>query len=124
MLDYEFHTSISCFSSWKYLSNSFPLITVLIPLQLLDSCVKNCPKTFHLEIASRDFEAEYRKLLKKFQSSQPRLADSLKSLLRKWTEFDFKSDPDLSLIPSLYSKLKSEGVDFSVSDFDSVPKVG
>lgn len=33
--------------------------------------------------------------------------------LKKWAEGDFKSDPQLNLIPSLYQKLKSEGYDFN-----------
>ena len=44
---------------------------------------------------------------------QPKIAEKLKLLLKKWAEGDFKSDPQLSLIPSLYNKLRSEGVDFS-----------
>lgn len=32
--------------------------------------------------------------------------------MKKWAEGDFKSDPQLNLIPSLYSKMKSEGHDF------------
>lgn len=44
---------------------------------------------------------------------QPKVADKLKLLLKKWAENEFKTDPQLSLIPSLFSKLKQEGVDFS-----------
>jgi signal transducing adaptor molecule len=33
--------------------------------------------------------------------------------LKKWAEGDFKNDPQLNLIPSLYNKLKQEGHDFS-----------
>jgi signal transducing adaptor molecule len=32
--------------------------------------------------------------------------------LKKWAEGDFKADPQLNLIPSLYNKMKSEGHDF------------
>lgn len=32
-------------------------------ITLLDSCIKNCGKTFHLEIASRDFENEFQRLM-------------------------------------------------------------
>lgn len=78
--------------------------------QLLDACVNNCGKTFHLEVASRDFETEFRKLV---QKSQPRIVEKLKQSLKKWAEGDFKADPQLSLIPSLFSKLKQEGMDFS-----------
>lgn len=78
--------------------------------QLLDACVNNCGRNFQLEIASRDFETEFRKIL---QRSQPKVAEKLKLLLKKWAEGDFKTDPQLSLIPSLYNKLKQEGMDFS-----------
>jgi signal transducing adaptor molecule len=37
----------------------------------------------------------------------------LKLSLKKWAEGDFKSDPQLNLIPSLYKKMKQEGHDFS-----------
>lgn len=33
--------------------------------------------------------------------------------MKKWAEGDFKKDPQLNLIPSLYNKLKQEGLDFS-----------
>lgn len=35
--------------------------------------------------------------------------------LKKWAESEFKSDPQLNLIPSLYHKLKEEGHDFTDS---------
>nr|CAD7396606.1 unnamed protein product [Timema cristinae] len=93
----------------KRLTHQDPHI-VMQAITLLDACANNCGKNFHLEIASRDFETEFRKLL---QRSQPRISEKLKQLLKKWAEGDFKSDPQLNLIPSLYSKLKQEGMDFS-----------
>ena len=32
-------------------------------MQLLDACINNCGRKFHLEVASRDFESELRNLL-------------------------------------------------------------
>lgn len=75
--------------------------------------MNNCGKVFHLEVASRDFETELRRLLTK---SQPKVAEKLRQSLKKWAEGEFKSDSQLGLIPSLYSKLKQEGHDFSSSD--------
>ena len=72
--------------------------------------MNNCGKSFHLEVASRDFETEFRKLLNR---SQPTVAEKLRKLLKKWAEGDFKNDAQLNLIPSLYAKLKQEGMDFS-----------
>ncbi|XP_015519740.1 signal transducing adapter molecule 1 [Neodiprion pinetum] len=88
---------------------------VMQAVTLLDACASNCGKTFHLEVASRDFEGELRRLIAR---CQPKVAEKLKSLLKKWAEGDFKTDPQLNLIPSLYNKLKSEGLDFS-----SVPEM-
>ncbi|KYQ51150.1 Signal transducing adapter molecule 1 [Trachymyrmex zeteki] len=87
---------------------------VMQAITLLDACTSNCGKVFHLEIASRDFENDLRKLI---NHPQPKIVDKIKALLKKWVEGDFKMDPQLNLIPSLYNKLRSEGHDFSsISD--------
>ncbi|XP_054010770.1 signal transducing adapter molecule 1 isoform X3 [Hylaeus anthracinus] len=91
---------------------------VIQALTLLDACVSNCGKTFHLEIASRNFENDLRKLV---NHSQPQIAERTKGLLKKWAEGDFKSDPQLNLIPSLYNKLRNEGHKFTtLSDMKSL----
>ncbi|KAJ6649130.1 Signal transducing adapter molecule 1, partial [Pseudolycoriella hygida] len=96
-------------SIMKRLNNQDPHV-VIQAITLLDACVNNCGKSFHLEIASRDFETDYRKLLK---NSEGTVAMKLKLSLKKWAESEFKSDPQLNLIPSLYHKLKEEGHDFT-----------
>ena len=72
--------------------------------------MNNCGKPFRLEVASRDFEHDYKKLLAR---SHPKVQDKLKAMLKKWAEGEFKGDSQFSLIPSLYHTLKREGVDFS-----------
>lgn len=111
--------SKDCFKSIiKRLYNPDPHV-VLQAITLLDACVNNCGKNFLLEVASRNFEQEYRKLLAK--NLPQKVVDKLKSLIKKWAENEFKNDPQLNLIPSLYSKLKQEGVDFSsTSDTSSM----
>ncbi|GFU04830.1 signal transducing adapter molecule 1, partial [Nephila pilipes] len=44
----------------------------------------------------------------------PQAETKLKQLLQRWATEEFKEDPELGIIPSLYYKLKSEGVEFSV----------
>ena len=92
------------------MSNQDPHIA-LQAATLLDACVSNCGKTFHIEIASREFENEYCKLLKK---SNHHVQQKLKESLQKWAEGEFKTDSQLNLIPSLYHKLKNSGTDFTV----------
>lgn len=88
-----------------YTHNQFHLI-----LQLLDACIKNCGQKFHLEIASRDFENEFKRLLAKAPTP---IAQKMRVSLKKWAEGEFKTDSQLGLIPMLYRKLKEEGFDFS-----------
>ena len=78
--------------------------------QLLDACVNNCGKSFQLEVASREFEKVYRKLLAR---SHPKIQEKLKAMLKNWAEGDFKNDPQLGLIPAIYHNLRREGVDFN-----------
>lgn len=83
---------------------------VIQAIKLLDACVNNCGKSFHLEVASRDFENEFRRL---HSRSQAAVAKRLAGLIKKWAENDFKTDPQLNLISDLYHKLKTEGIEFA-----------
>ncbi|XP_060517077.1 signal transducing adapter molecule 1 [Cylas formicarius] len=95
----------------KRLFNTDPHIGVKA-VTLLDACVKNSGKTFHIEVASRDFENDFVKLM---QKGHPTVSKKLRESLKRWAENEFKSDGQLSLIPSLYHKLKST-YDFSTSE--------
>jgi len=93
----------------KRLNHQDPHV-VMQAITLLDACVNNCGKYFLLEVASREFENEFKKLLSK---SHPKIVEKLKSMLKRWAEGEFSKDSQYSLIPSLYSNLKKEGMDFS-----------
>lgn len=86
---------------------------VLQAITLLDACINNCGRKFLLEVASRDFEQELRKHLTSARTHH-KVSERLRESVKKWAEGDFKGDPQLSLIPALYTKLKQEGYDFNV----------
>uniref|UniRef100_A0A1B0CNQ0 Uncharacterized protein n=3 Tax=Lutzomyia longipalpis TaxID=7200 RepID=A0A1B0CNQ0_LUTLO len=94
-------------SIMKRLAHNDPHV-VIQAITLLDACVNNCGRNFHLEVASRDFENEYKRIVAK---NQPPVTGKLVGLLKRWTEGEFKSDPQLNLIPSFYQKLKAEGLE-------------
>lgn len=71
-----------------------------------------------MEIASREFETEFQRLMAKAHSS---VAQKMRVSLKKWSENEFKTDHVLNLIPSLYLKMKNEGIDFSDTSIE-VPK--
>ncbi|KAL1513445.1 hypothetical protein ABEB36_002856 [Hypothenemus hampei] len=104
----------------KRLYNTDPHVG-LKAVTLLDACVKNSGKVFHIEVASREFETDFNKLMNK---THPHVGKKLRQSLRRWAENEFKSDEQLSLIPSLYHKL-SNAYDFSLDDTPakkSIPK--
>ena len=101
----------------RRLNNPDPHV-VIQAITLLDACVNNCGKSFLLEVASREFETEFKKLLTK---SHPKIVEKLKMMLKRWAEGEFSKDPQYSLIPSLYASLRRDGLDFS-SEEDRVKK--
>ncbi|EEB19706.1 Signal transducing adapter molecule, putative [Pediculus humanus corporis] len=88
-------------------------------ITLLEACVNNCGKPFHLVVASREFEQEFKKIISK---GHPKVCERLLFLLRSWAEGDFKSDPQLNLIPSLYIKLRQDGIEFPSPESSKTPK--
>lgn len=64
-------------------------------------------------MCSRDFESALRNLIANKQ--QPKVSERARLLVKKWAK-EFKNDPQLSLMPSLYEKLKKEGVSFASSE--------
>ncbi|KAM7353373.1 signal transducing adaptor molecule [Cochliomyia hominivorax] len=86
---------------------------VMQAITLLDACASNCGKIFHLEIASREFQTEFKRLLSK---AQPKLKAKMFQVLKSWAEGDFKNDSELNLIPSLYAELRDSNEFSSLCD--------
>lgn len=105
-------------SIMKRMNHPHPNVSIQAII-LLDACVGNCKKRFHLEIASREFLTEARKLLEK---GHPKVVNGLKLMIRKWAENEFKTDPELNFIPAFYSQLKKEGYDFTDPSKPDLPK--
>ncbi|XP_050725461.1 signal transducing adapter molecule 1-like [Eriocheir sinensis] len=96
----------------KRLNSENPRI-VLQAITLLDACINNCGRKFLLEVASREFEQELKKILTSTRTHH-KVSERLRESLKKWAEGEFKGDAQLSLIPALYSKLRQDGYDFNV----------
>ena len=54
-----------------------------------------------MQISSREFVQEAKSII--HNRAHPKVADKLKELIKDWAHNEFKEDPSLSLIPSLYS---------------------
>ncbi|KAJ6221752.1 hypothetical protein RDWZM_000297 [Blomia tropicalis] len=109
----EANGSKECVRSIIRRFNSPIPVVVMQSLTLTDALISNCGKKLHLEVCSRDFEAELRKLAT--NKGQPKVAERSRQLIKKWAK-ELKDDPQLNLMPALYEKLKSEGVSFKSSE--------
>jgi len=88
----------------KRLNHTNPHV-VLHTLTLMDACVNNCGKRFHLEVCSREFETDFKKVLNR--TTQTKVAEKMLILIKKWAESkEFKDDPQLTLVPTMYRQLK------------------
>lgn len=104
-----------CFRSIvKRMNHKVPHVA-LQALSLLDACVRSCGYAFHIEVASRDFVSECRTFI---TSGKPhgKVVLKLKMLIKRWAENEFRTDPALNIIPSMYNSLKSEGHSFPSED--------
>lgn len=102
----------------KRMAHNHPNVSIQAVI-LLDACVSNCNRKFHLEVASREFLTEARKLLEK---GHPKVIERFKLMIKKWSENEFKSDPELNFIPAFYGQLKKEGYDFTDPSKPQLPK--
>lgn len=87
---------------------------------LLDACVNNCNRPFHLELCARDHLNELKQYLLKNRTST-RGTNALKESMVKWSKA-FGEDPQLYLLSVTIVQLKGEGVIFP-SDVGNAPPV-
>lgn len=90
-------------------------------ITLLDACVNNSRKQFHLEVASREFEQEFKKHVLS-PATHKRVSSRLLASLQKWAETEFRTDLQLALIPSLYRMLQDEGLYARLADQETPVK--
>ena len=77
---------------------------------LLDACVNNCNKPFHLELCTRATVTELKEYLIKNKAPSKGI-NSLKENMVKWSK-GFGEDTQLYLLQVTILQLKSEGVTF------------
>lgn len=91
--------------------------SALLTLKLLETCVKNCGKRFHIHIATKEFMQEMIKLISPKYNPSVELQNTVLSLIQTWA-YAFQSSPELREVSKHYQELKTKGVEFPVLDPD------
>lgn len=95
---------------------------IMYTLTVLETCVKNCGKAFHILVANKEFIQELVKLIGPKNDPPTAVQEKVLNLIQVWAE-TFRSQSDLSGVVQVYQELKSKGIEFPVTDLDSMVPV-
>ncbi|XP_017138132.1 TOM1-like protein 2 isoform X2 [Drosophila miranda] len=95
---------------------------VMFTLTVLETCVKNCGKAFHVLVAQKDFINELVKLIGPKNDPPAAMQKKVLSLIQIWADA-FKNQPDLNGVTQMYMELKNKGIEFPVADLDAMAPI-
>lgn len=95
---------------------------IKLTLIVLEACVKNCGKPFHILIANKDFINELVKLIGPKNGPPGDVQDKVLSLIQIWADA-FRNQPDLRGVCEVYEELRSKGIEFPPTDLDAIAPI-
>ncbi|XP_050392013.1 TOM1-like protein 2 isoform X6 [Patella vulgata] len=95
---------------------------VMYTLTCLETCVKNCEKRFHLQVAHKDFLHELIKIIGPKNDPPQVVQEKILSLIQTWADA-FRGQPDLKEVDKVYQELKSKGIEFPMTDLDHMAPI-
>lgn len=84
-------------------------------LTVLETCVSNCSRRFHVLVMSKDFIQDLVKLIGPKNNPPVDLQERVLRLIERWAEA-FASQPDMSGVTIVYNDLKAKGITFPPQD--------
>ncbi|XP_042214744.1 TOM1-like protein 2 isoform X2 [Homarus americanus] len=95
---------------------------VMYTLTLLESCVKNCGKRFHILACSKDFVQDLVKLIGPKNEPPAAIQEKVLLLIQAWADA-FRHQPELSGVSQVYAELKHKGVEFPMTNLDTMAPI-
>ncbi|KAH8369730.1 hypothetical protein KR093_000743 [Drosophila rubida] len=95
---------------------------IMYTLTVLETCVKNCGKAFHMLVAQKDFINDLVKLIGPKNDPPAVMQEKVLSLIQIWADA-FKNQPDLNGVTQMYMELKNKGIEFPPTDLDSTAPI-
>ncbi|KAF5273677.1 hypothetical protein FQA39_LY07367 [Lamprigera yunnana] len=97
-------------------------IVVMYSLTVLETCIKNCGKSFHVLACSKDFVQELVKLIGPKNDPPQAIQDKILNLIQSWADA-FKHQPELQGVVSVYQDLINKGIEFPATDLDAMAPI-
>ncbi|XP_043924004.1 target of Myb protein 1 isoform X2 [Protopterus annectens] len=96
---------------------------VMLALTVLETCVKNCGHRFHVLVASHEFvEGVLVKAILPKNNPPNIVQDKVLNLIQAWADA-FRSSPDLTGVVAVYEDLRRKGLEFPMTDLDSLSPI-
>ncbi|XP_067314902.1 target of Myb1 membrane trafficking protein-like isoform X1 [Pseudorasbora parva] len=96
---------------------------VMLALTVLETCVKNCSQRFHVFVCAREFvEGVLVRAILPKNNPPMILHDRVLSLIQAWADA-FRNNPSLSGVVSVYEDLRRRGLEFPMTDLDSLAPI-
>lgn len=95
---------------------------IMYTLTVLESCVKNCGKAFHVLVSNKEFIQELVKLIGPKNDPPAVVQEKVLNLIQVWADA-FRSQPELNGVVQVYQELKNKGIEFPVADLDSMAPI-
>ena len=89
---------------------------------MLETCVKNCGKRFHVLACSREFIQELVKLIGPKNEPPTEIQEKVLNLIQTWAE-TFKLQPYTQGVVQIYQELKTKGIEFPPTDLESMAPI-
>ncbi|XP_047534771.1 target of Myb protein 1 isoform X1 [Vanessa atalanta] len=95
---------------------------VMYTLTVLETCVKNCGKSFHVLVCNKEFITELVKLIGPKNDPPTVVQEKVLSLIQCWADA-FQNQPELQGVGQVYNELRTKGVEFPMTDLDAMAPI-
>ncbi|XP_050545283.1 TOM1-like protein 2 [Daktulosphaira vitifoliae] len=95
---------------------------IMYTLTVLETCVKNCGKRFHVLVCSKEFTQELIKLIGPKNDPPSIVQEKVLSLIQSWADA-FRYQPDLQGVYQVYRDLKQRGIEFPMTNLDTMAPI-
>lgn len=96
--------------------------TVMYTLTVLETCVKNCGHRFHVLVMTKDFINDLVKIIGPKNDPPTAVQEKVLSLIQAWADA-FRGSPDMNGVVQIYTDLKNKGIEFPMTDLDSLAPI-
>jgi len=91
---------------------------VMYTLTVLETCVKNCGRRFHVHVAQKDFLKDLANIMNPKHESPIIVQDKILTLIQCWS-IAFQGAPELRAAEQTYQDLKARGIIFPTADMEA-----